>query len=80
MTHQRHPRSAALLHRKAGLSDLRFTLPLLARHVSRAELPGLLAVAGWPALIILAATRPGYTRLERQAFGRHHWRDGYAQP
>ena len=66
-------------YRRAGLSDLRFTVPWLARHASRDELPALLAAAGWPALIILTATRPGYTRLERQAFGQH-WRDGYAQP
>jgi hemerythrin-like domain-containing protein len=68
------------IYRKAGPSDLRFTLPWLARHASRDELPGLLAAAGWPALMILTATRPAYTRLERRAFGRHHWRDGYAQP
>jgi hypothetical protein len=29
----------------------------------------LVLIGGWPARILLAATRPGYARLERRAFG-----------
>ena len=60
--------------RKAALLGLRFTAPWLARHAQPDELNRLLAAGGWPARIVLAATRPRYARLERQAFGtsRNH--------
>jgi hemerythrin-like domain-containing protein len=60
--------------RKAALPGLRFTAPWLARHAEPGELNRPLAAGGWPARIVLAATRPRYARLERQAFGtsRNH--------
>jgi putative ABC transport system ATP-binding protein len=51
------------------LPGLRFTAPWLARHAQPEELNRLLAAGGWPARIMLAAARPRYARLERQAFG-----------
>jgi hypothetical protein len=59
---------------QAALPGLRFTAPRLARHAQPGELNRLLAAGGWPARIMLAATRPRYARLERQAFGasRNH--------
>ena len=57
------------MRRKAALPALRFTAPWLARHAQPDELNQLLATGGWPARIVLAATRPRYARLERQAFG-----------
>jgi hemerythrin-like domain-containing protein len=62
------------MRRKAALTGLRFTAPWLARHAQPDELNRLLATGGWPARIVLAAARPRYARLERQAFGtsRNH--------
>jgi hypothetical protein len=62
------------MRRIAALPGPRFTAPWLARHAQPTELNRLLAVGGWPARIVLAATRPQYARLERQAFGtsRNH--------
>jgi hemerythrin-like domain-containing protein len=54
--------------RKASLPGLRFTVPWLARYAQPDELSRRLATGGWPARILLAATRPGYARLERRAF------------
>ncbi len=53
----------------ATAADCRFAAPWLARHAEPGELPRLPAISGWPARIRLAAARPGYARLERQAFG-----------
>jgi hemerythrin-like domain-containing protein len=47
----------------------RFLLPWLARFAQPGELTRMLAAGGWPARFQLAATRPGYARLERRAFG-----------
>ena len=55
--------------RKAPLRDRMFTVPWLARHAQPQELRGLLAPGGFLARPLLAATWPGYRRLERQAFG-----------
>jgi iron-sulfur cluster repair protein YtfE (RIC family) len=57
------------IHRKASLPGLRFTAPWLARYAQPDELSRRLATGGWPVRILLAATRPGYARLERRAFG-----------
>lgn len=57
------------IQRKASLPGLRFTAPWLARYAQPDELSRLLAADGWPARVLLAAARPGYARLERQAFG-----------
>jgi hypothetical protein len=66
------------VRRTASPPGVRFTAPWLARHAQTAELSRLLAAGGWPAWIVLAATRPGYARLERRAFGAgpadHHTR------
>jgi iron-sulfur cluster repair protein YtfE (RIC family) len=56
------------IQRKAPLAGLWFTAPWLARHAHSDELSRRLAASGWPGRIVLAATRPGYARLERQAF------------
>ena len=56
------------IQRKAPWSRLRFTAPWLARYAQPDELTRLLATGGRPARILLAATRPGYARLERRAF------------
>jgi hypothetical protein len=53
----------------ASLRGLRFTVPWLTRHASPDELSRLLATGGRRVRIMLAAGRPGYARLERQAFG-----------
>jgi iron-sulfur cluster repair protein YtfE (RIC family) len=55
--------------RAASLTRLRFAVPWLARHAHADELNRLLAAGGWRARILLEITRPGYTRLERLAFG-----------
>jgi iron-sulfur cluster repair protein YtfE (RIC family) len=55
---------------RAPMPSRRFTAPWLARHAGPDELSRLLAGRGWPARILLTATRPGYARLERRAFGR----------
>jgi hypothetical protein len=73
-----HPSQARVLRRGSTVVPGHVTLPAL--HACQDELQRLLAGSGWPARIIQAAARPGYDRLERRAFGRHHWRDGYAQP
>lgn len=57
------------IQRKAALPGRRFTAPWLARYARPGELRRLLAVGGWATRIVLLATRPGYARLERQAFG-----------
>jgi len=56
--------------RQAAPPGLRFTAPWLARYARPDELRRLLAVGGWPARIVLLATRPGYARLERRAFAK----------
>jgi iron-sulfur cluster repair protein YtfE (RIC family) len=48
---------------------LRFRMPWLARYSRADEMSRVLAAAGWRARIALVAGRPGYTRLERRAFG-----------
>jgi hypothetical protein len=53
----------------ATAADGRFAAPWLARHAEPGEVPRLPATSGWAARIRLAAARPGYARLERQAFG-----------
>jgi iron-sulfur cluster repair protein YtfE (RIC family) len=58
------------IHRTARRPGLRFTAPWLARYARPDELSRWLATGGRPVRILLAATRPGYARLERQAFGR----------
>src|SRR5262249_156201 len=55
--------------RNSSLAGLRFTAPWLARYAQPDELSRLLAAGCWPVRILLAATRPGYARLERRAFG-----------
>ena len=57
------------IQRKASRPGLRFTAPWLARYAQPDELSRRLATGGWPARILLAATRPGYAWLERRAFG-----------
>ncbi len=56
------------IERKASRPGIQFTAPWLARHAQPDELSRRLATSGWPARILLAATRPGYARLERRAF------------
>jgi iron-sulfur cluster repair protein YtfE (RIC family) len=68
------------MRRKAAPHRLRFTAPWLARHARPDELNRLLATGGWPARIVLAATRPRYARLERQAFGIRRPRALHAVP
>jgi len=53
----------------ASAPDRRFAAPWLARYARPGELPRLPAATGWRAQVLLAATRPGYARLERRAFG-----------
>ena len=53
----------------ASAADRRFAAPWLAGYARAGELPRLPAGGGWRARILLAAARPGYARLERQAFG-----------
>jgi putative ABC transport system ATP-binding protein len=60
------------MRRKAAPPGLRFTAPWLARHARPDELNRLLATGGRSARIGLAAGRPRYARLERQAFGTTH--------
>lgn len=55
--------------RKAPVRERMFTVPWLARYAKPEELRRLLAPSGWPTWLLLAASRPGYARLERQAFG-----------
>jgi hypothetical protein len=57
------------VQRNAPLRGVRFTAPWLARYAQPDELSRLLATGGRRVRILLAAARPGYTRLERQAFG-----------
>lgn len=57
------------IQRKASPRGLRFTAPWLARYAQPDELSRLLATGGPQARTLLAAARPGYARLERQAFG-----------
>jgi putative ABC transport system ATP-binding protein len=57
------------IQRKAPLTGIWFTAPWLARYAQPDQLSRRLATGGWPARILLAATRPGYARLERRAFG-----------
>jgi len=56
------------IQRTASQPGLRFTAPWLARYAQPDELSLRLAGGGWPARILLTATRRGYARLERQAF------------
>jgi Hemerythrin HHE cation binding domain len=64
--------------RKGRLPGLRFTLPWLARHADDGERRQLLAAGGWRSRIVLAASRRGYGRLERRAFGVRLGRPGHA--
>jgi hypothetical protein len=61
--------SGKQIWRSAGFRDRAFAVPWLARYAKRGELRRLLAPGGWSAWLWLAAGRPGYARLERQAFG-----------
>ena len=56
------------IQRTASQPGLRFTAPWLARYAQPDELSGRLPGGGWPARILLSATRRRYARLERQAF------------
>jgi len=64
------------IRRDAPMSRRRFTLPWLARYAGPDELSRLLAAAGWAARLMLRAARPGYARLERQAFEHGPATDG----
>ncbi|MEV6153062.1 protein kinase [Nonomuraea sp. NPDC052129] len=55
--------------RRATLRELAFTTPWLLRHATPEEAARLLNRAGRPLRLLAAATRPGYTRRERQIFG-----------
>jgi Hemerythrin HHE cation binding domain len=55
--------------RRAPLRDRMFTVPWLARHAQPQELRRLMVPGGCRAWLLLAAARPGYRQLERQAFG-----------
>lgn len=55
--------------KRASFKQLLFTAPWLARYATREELDGLLAGAGWPLRVLLAAARAGYARRERLVFG-----------
>jgi Hemerythrin HHE cation binding domain len=57
------------IQRRSSRPGRRFSAPWLARYAQPDELSRLLASRGWPARIQLAASRPGYARLERRAFG-----------
>jgi hypothetical protein len=57
------------LQRNTPLSRLRFTVPWLARYARPDERRRLLAAFGWPSRFLLAAYRPGFARLEHEAFG-----------
>lgn len=54
---------------RASLAALRFRAPWLARFAGPGELSTVLAAGGREARLLLAATRYGYARLERRAFG-----------
>jgi hypothetical protein len=56
------------IQRKTSLRGLRFTMPWLARYAQPDELSRPVTGSGRRARILLAATRPGYARLERRAF------------
>jgi hypothetical protein len=58
--------------RTAAPPGLRFTAPWLARHAADGELRALLVAGGWRARVVLAVCGPGYSRLERRAFGTAH--------
>ncbi|MEU8146130.1 protein kinase [Nonomuraea sp. NPDC048901] len=55
--------------RRTTLRELAFTTPWLLRHATPEEAARLLKRAGRPLRLLAAATRPGYTRRERQIFG-----------
>ncbi len=55
--------------RKTRLRERTFAVPWLARYAHPDELRQLLVPGGPPAWVLLAVTRPGYARLEQQAFG-----------
>ncbi|WP_214321421.1 hemerythrin domain-containing protein [Nonomuraea sediminis] len=55
--------------KRATLPELAFTAPWLDRYATREEIERLLAGAGWPFRVLLAATRGGYARRERLVFG-----------
>lgn len=57
------------IQRKASLRGLRFTAPWLARYAQPDELSRLLATGDPRVRILLAAARPIYAQLDRQAFG-----------
>jgi iron-sulfur cluster repair protein YtfE (RIC family) len=57
------------IQRQAPWPGRRFTAPWLARYAQPDELSRPSAAVSRPARILLAATRPGYARLERRAFG-----------
>lgn len=58
------------IRRNAPLSRRRFSTPWLARHARPDERMHLRAACGWTARLALAASHPGYARLERKAFER----------
>ncbi|MEU7856662.1 hemerythrin domain-containing protein [Nonomuraea sp. NPDC049141] len=55
--------------KRATLRELTFIAPWLLRHATPEEAARLLKGAGRPLRLVAAATRPGYTRRERQIFG-----------
>ena len=52
-----------------GVSHLRWVLPWLAHHATSEEMAALLARAGLPVRVLLAASRPGFRRTRRAVFG-----------
>ena len=62
--------------RSATLASRRFAVPWLARFAEPIELDRMPATRGRPGQLLLAATRPGYARLERHVFG-HPARPGH---
>ncbi|HUR07151.1 MAG TPA: hemerythrin domain-containing protein [Nonomuraea sp.] len=55
--------------KRATLRELSFAAPWLLRHATPEEAARLLKRGGRPLRLLAAATRPGYTRRERQIFG-----------
>lgn len=55
--------------RRASFGQLMFTAPWLVRHATAEEAARLLAGAGAPLRVLVALSRRGYARREREAFG-----------
>jgi hypothetical protein len=58
------------IRRDAPLSRRRFSAPWLARYARPDERRRLRTASSWTARLVLAASQPGYARLERKAFER----------